>query len=431
MFEIPKKYSKEEIAEMEKQRTLNDAELLKDGASYAINEEDEKRLDLTEEQKKKAQEDQDKIEEIRRKIAGEPKPKQENLDRLSAELKEAEKISREEILDASCSGYGVKGYKISELKLLNEEDGVKDAIKIATGVLADENSLRLFLLGNFSEKIKIELDVDNDEMLRSFLKFPADFVFDSKKLKSENLLGDTLKNYATEYFQTKYALELQKKAKVLIKNFIPEAFKDFSAKFKFIFLGHGVGDSHMRYKDYDEISSGYNRRYKETGGIPNMDNMDKGFDLLAMTHEYSHGIFDRILDPDRKITSWDIAGDVNTIYRSLSEGFCLFVQDFVAKEVEKEQELIRANPELEGMIKNNKKRFDEMEQEGEDEHPYYKEGIAIVKKIFETDGLEGIVNFIKSVDPAKSIEIKRDNPIYQEAIQTENPYKLLEIIGKK
>lgn len=44
------KVSNEEIAEIEKSRTLSDAELLKDGAEYKINDEGEKRLEISNEQ---------------------------------------------------------------------------------------------------------------------------------------------------------------------------------------------------------------------------------------------------------------------------------------------------------------------------------------------------------------------------------------------
>ncbi len=48
--EKPKQYTPEEIAEMEKSRTISDAELLKGGAEYIVSEEGEKVLHATEEQ---------------------------------------------------------------------------------------------------------------------------------------------------------------------------------------------------------------------------------------------------------------------------------------------------------------------------------------------------------------------------------------------
>lgn len=50
-FEQPKQYTPEEIAEIEKSRTVSDAELLKEGAEYEINEKGEKEnFSLTEHQ---------------------------------------------------------------------------------------------------------------------------------------------------------------------------------------------------------------------------------------------------------------------------------------------------------------------------------------------------------------------------------------------
>lgn len=48
----PKQYTPEEIAELEKSRTISDAELLKDGAEYVVGEGGEKQLNATEQQKK-------------------------------------------------------------------------------------------------------------------------------------------------------------------------------------------------------------------------------------------------------------------------------------------------------------------------------------------------------------------------------------------
>jgi len=53
--ESPKKYTQKEMAEIEKSRALSDAELLKGGAEYRINEKEEKLLIPTKEQKKQVE----------------------------------------------------------------------------------------------------------------------------------------------------------------------------------------------------------------------------------------------------------------------------------------------------------------------------------------------------------------------------------------
>ena len=56
--EQPKQYTPEEIAEMEKSRTISDAELLKGGAEYSVNEKGEKEnLLVTNEQSEKLHEE--------------------------------------------------------------------------------------------------------------------------------------------------------------------------------------------------------------------------------------------------------------------------------------------------------------------------------------------------------------------------------------
>lgn len=67
--EQPKQYTLEEIAEMEKSRTISDAELLKDGAEYVVGEEGGKRLETTVEQQKRL-ENIEKFKETLKNIAG-------------------------------------------------------------------------------------------------------------------------------------------------------------------------------------------------------------------------------------------------------------------------------------------------------------------------------------------------------------------------
>ena len=66
--ESPKKYTPEEIADLEKSRTISDTELLKDGAKYEIDEEGNKHLSATDEQIKsieKNKEWQDSVKLLR------------------------------------------------------------------------------------------------------------------------------------------------------------------------------------------------------------------------------------------------------------------------------------------------------------------------------------------------------------------------------
>ena len=66
--ESPKKYTPEEIADLEKSRTISDTELLKDGAKYEIDEEGNKHLSATDEQIKsieKNKEWQDSVKHLR------------------------------------------------------------------------------------------------------------------------------------------------------------------------------------------------------------------------------------------------------------------------------------------------------------------------------------------------------------------------------
>ncbi|MBI1755367.1 hypothetical protein HY250_03420 [Candidatus Azambacteria bacterium] len=61
-IEEPKQYTPEEMAAMEKSRRISDAELLKDGAEYVVDERGKKRLEL---------ESDEKIREIRSREFGE------------------------------------------------------------------------------------------------------------------------------------------------------------------------------------------------------------------------------------------------------------------------------------------------------------------------------------------------------------------------
>lgn len=81
--EQPKQYTPEEIAEMEKTRTISDAELLKEGAKYVVDEKGEKRLEPTGLQKNLMYgnyEDEKKEEDLKQK-------RLENIERFKETLK--------------------------------------------------------------------------------------------------------------------------------------------------------------------------------------------------------------------------------------------------------------------------------------------------------------------------------------------------------
>jgi hypothetical protein len=65
-FEQPTPLTPEEMAKIEKERALSDAEFLEGGAEYKINEQGEKQLEMTREQRERAQDEMinDKIEKL-------------------------------------------------------------------------------------------------------------------------------------------------------------------------------------------------------------------------------------------------------------------------------------------------------------------------------------------------------------------------------
>lgn len=65
----PSMPSSEEMAQNEKERTLSDAELIKDGAEYKINEKGEKRLDLTDKQIEGVKEEMEISQESREELS--------------------------------------------------------------------------------------------------------------------------------------------------------------------------------------------------------------------------------------------------------------------------------------------------------------------------------------------------------------------------
>ena len=100
-FEQPPMPSPEEVAKIEKERALADAELLKEGADYRFNEEGEKILDVTDEQ----------IEEARREME-----KDENASTENQESKPKITPKSPELLQAQAAAFAaeqVEHYKDS------------------------------------------------------------------------------------------------------------------------------------------------------------------------------------------------------------------------------------------------------------------------------------------------------------------------------
>lgn len=86
-MEQPKQYTPEEIAEFEKSRTISDAELLKGGAEYAVNEDGEKRLVSTKKQTKEFEQEfkeEERREEIGNYFSAVAKHKEEIQDEFQS-----------------------------------------------------------------------------------------------------------------------------------------------------------------------------------------------------------------------------------------------------------------------------------------------------------------------------------------------------------
>jgi len=94
--ESPKKYTPEEIADLEKSRTISDAELLKGGAKYEIDEQEDRHLRATAEQKNRAHSMMD----------FELMEKQESLDK---KLKKQERQKKSKIILEQMEALNLKG----------------------------------------------------------------------------------------------------------------------------------------------------------------------------------------------------------------------------------------------------------------------------------------------------------------------------------
>src|SRR3989344_8116633 len=94
-FEQSPMPSQEEMAKIEKERVLSDAELLKGGAEFKFNEKGDKTFELTDKQIKEKKEEMEKDLESRKKWGkesteketSEPKEFKEYLSNLSNEIK--------------------------------------------------------------------------------------------------------------------------------------------------------------------------------------------------------------------------------------------------------------------------------------------------------------------------------------------------------
>ncbi len=161
------KYTPQKQAEIEKSRTLSDAELLKEGAEYNVNERGEKRLELTKEQIQKIKNTEDR-ETVLALVRKDPNALFYASEKLRADkeivlsaLKESDQPSR--LLEI-----------VSE-ELRNDKEVVLAAIRVASL----SNIIPIFFLASF------DLRNDKEVVLASIEKSPYVFKHTSEELRAD------------------------------------------------------------------------------------------------------------------------------------------------------------------------------------------------------------------------------------------------------
>ena len=186
-----KKYSPEEMAQIERDRTLSDAERLKEGAKYKINETGNKRLDLTNEQIKKFERSGDKnmiLEQLK-------------YGHIDAFFEAPEEFRADKNIMMEVVKLNPRSLELASPELLNDKEIVLEAVKregwtlrYASPKLQNDREVVIEAVrqdGSALESASSNLQVDSKIVLEAikhgydFSKYTHKEILNDKAIKSE------------------------------------------------------------------------------------------------------------------------------------------------------------------------------------------------------------------------------------------------------
>jgi hypothetical protein len=347
--------------------------------------------------------------------------------------------------------------------ILEDEELLKDC-----QLPAEEKELQFLIdtLPNFltTASKKAGLSLGEDE-LDNFVNLFANSDYRLIKFYLQNptteRLFENLCLYADDYFQHKYALEQVKRAKIVIKRYFPQLFREFPIKVSTLgILGiKEYNSAECEYRSNPENKNSYyilrflwepfeNERefdFLETRGIFEGKYLfrKKVHDLVVAIHEYAHGIYDQLISHPSTAPSIEYSTSVD---KALNEGFAVLIELLaIDSMIEEKTTLDLDERDIKDLLRwkkqrlnsfLNKKRMVKKVLETPDQlvnkaMSYVEGTLGILHPIYKKAGIEGIKKFLEQIDPDKSCNLSRNSEEYRQALRTKNIDLLTTLVGKE
>jgi hypothetical protein len=262
-------------------------------------------------------------------------------------------------------------------------------------------------------------------------------------------LFNVINTYANKYFQTKYLLDKIIQAKNLIAKYFPEIFVDYNYKVNVEDVNYEENASHSREnspgKSYpthiltlrtkEKLKDIFDINDANTKGLFEKEYVYKRkiYDLIIMIHEYSHGIFDELAQPQKDIPK----NYTETPYKTMTEGFAVLIEFLFCDRKDNEYFDDFSSADLEDLKKFKKQRMQSLNsvikavKSGKNipERSAYQEGFSFMFRLFKSKGLNGVKEFIKNIDPQKAFSLNRDDEIFKNALKSSE--EMIKLLGKQ
>lgn len=350
--------------------------------------------------------------------------------------------SREEVLAAGNHEHYL------ELQVIEDND---PQVNMVRHILENEEELRIFLQDPTTisdETIGRLLTATGAEknaiqFLTKWFRRLDGRAFFGRTFVRDNKIMDILHQYAQEYFNIRHGIPLLQEGKKIFQTLAPDQFIDYDIKFAHadtLAIHHSRGTE----KDVLWVNFDLSREHRK----PEQRHTEQ--DLIAVMHEYAHGMFDRIIDPEWEAKEEYFEANssgkmLSSVYGSLTEGFATFTEmlatkaiatdptkfNFTAEQADRMDKVLKERiGYLHDIFHRSKSADEKTQRQGKREMAYTEGTIKIMHTIYTEKGLPGVIEFLKKIDPKKALQIDRDDPTYQVAIKRNTPEILLDIIGK-
>lgn len=261
--------------------------------------------------------------------------------------------------------------------------------------------------------------------------------------------------YADEYFGTQHTLQSVDRAKNILRGYFPSLYKEFPFQARVEsnqFAWSSEETSHFLREDGSHVfklNIGSTLKSSSEQSLSNpraLDDLEtqgllknghlfrrRIVDLIAMLHEYAHGIYEETVGY-RPIPL--PPGYYNTVDAAFNEGFAVLIEMLAGQKMEQDAEKLKLDQRdvedlrefrrqriqsLHGNFRDSRSPDESVKRRGLRGIAYTEGTVKLLHKIYKKGGIEGVRDFLLSIDRNKTLTTLRTSPEYAALLR--NPGK--------